>query len=130
MTSKIVLDAWYAQPIHCPFCGVALTSDEQVGCKHLLYVLSAANFVHRTDRFDQLAGINPDDNIWWPEFNAQDKEKYGKPIDVASNLLEQLVSAVEFEIRGPTDSTLVGFAPFENELCIFGREHKSPYSAF
>lgn len=129
MTSKIVLNAWYAQPIHCPFCGEALAPNEELGCKHLLYVMSADNFIHRAERFDQLAGINPDENVLWPEFSTQDREKYGKPINVARKLLEQLVSAVEFEIQNPSDSTFVAFAPFENELCSFGKDHASPYSA-
>ncbi len=125
--NKCILKAWDAQPIHCPFCGKALQSYEQVSCKHLLYIISSGNYVSRTDRYDKLLGLAPGTGEAYPEFSAEERTRLGDPHNAACKVLEKLPAGLEFEIYGPTDSTFIGFAALDDELCGWGVAHKSPY---
>lgn len=127
--NRCTLSKWYFQPVHCPFCGEALAPDEGLSCKHLLYIISAGNFVSRSDRFDQALGLALGDGDFWPEFGIEDKSKFGDPHVAACKVLETLPAHLEFQIDGPTDSVLIGFAALDEELCGFGKDHKSPYGA-
>jgi hypothetical protein len=126
MHNRVVLERWYAQPIHCPFCGAALEPNEEVACKHLLYIISGGNFVLRSDRFNQTLEI--DVGEFGPEFSLKEKARFGSPESAAAGVLGMLPNGVEYEIVAPTDSAFVGFAAFEEELCGWGIDHQSPYS--
>lgn len=126
--NKLVLENWWAQPIHCPFCGEALQPDDQVSCKHLLYVIAAGNFLFRSKRFDEALGIEPESGVLWPEFTEAESSIHGCPYDVAIKILGMFINNLGYENRGPTDSSMVGFAAMEEELCAFGVVHCSPYN--
>jgi len=124
--NRVVLNDWYAQPVHCPFCGVAIMPSEETWCKHLLYAIVGGNFAFRSARFNaQLPGEADD---LGPEFSLKDRGSMGAPISVAKDVLETMPNGTEFEICDPADSTFLGFAVLESELCGWEREHKSPYT--
>lgn len=125
--NTVVLESWYAQPIHCPFCGAPLRPDEDVSCKHLLYVISGGDFVARSRRFDTLLGIEPGEGACWPFFSNDEKQRFGKPLDVANRVREQLVASLEYQIYDPGDATCIGYAALDEELCGWGLDHQSPY---
>lgn len=120
-------DNWYAQPIHCPFCGHALEPIEEVSCKHLLYVAAAGNFLYRSQRFDEKLGEMFGVSEGRPDFDLNDKKNIGAPYDLAKKVRAEFPPSIEFEIVGPTDSSFVGYAALDDELCVFGRDHQSPY---
>lgn len=124
--NSITLCNWYAQPIHCPFCGEAMEPDEGLSCKHLLYVIAAGNFISRTERFDQLLNEEFGESDGWPEFLTSDINQIGDPYEVANKIRNKFES-VEFDIQTPTDGTFIGYAAFFEELCAFGKDHASPY---
>jgi hypothetical protein len=123
----VVFDNWYAQPIHCPFCGEALPADEQVSCKHLLYIISAGNFCTRSELFDQELGLEPESGPCWPELSRDEIHLLGKPYEVANRVRGRMDVSIEYEIRNPSDSAFIGFAALDDELCGWGRNHQSPY---
>lgn len=126
-SNNVFVQNWYSQPIHCPFCGKALESQSDVACKHLLFIISAGNFVARSKRCDSLIGNGSEDGVVWPEFSVHDKQKFGLPTEVSIKVLEKSPSSMQYCLEGPTDTTFVGFAPLEEELCQWGKTHESPY---
>lgn len=129
MANTVTLDAWYAQPVHCPFCGEAIAPVDGASCKHMLYIIGDGNFLYRSEQFDRLIGIVPGEGPCWPEFSTSEKNSLGNPHDVATRVREQLVASMEFEIRNPSDSTHIGYAALDEELCGWGIDHMSPYRA-
>lgn len=125
--NNVILSDWYAQPIHCPFCGEALWPSDGASCKHLLYIISAGNFVGREARFDMRLSANDYVDTNWPEFCREEIHKYGQPYDVANRIRQTFTNSVEYEIQGPTDSSYVCFASLDEELCGWGYSHQSPY---
>ena len=123
--NTVVFDNWFLQPIHCPFCGHALPPNEEVACKHLLYIIANDNFVFRSERFDAILGADQDD--FGPEFSRADSARYGGPLRAARDVIEQLPNGIEFDLPTPTDGALIGFAAWDAELCAFGKDHQSPY---
>jgi hypothetical protein len=123
--NTVTFDNWWAQPIHCPFCGEVLYPDQTESCKHLLYILSAGNFVMRSARFD--AELGQEAGECWPEFSQGERERIGRPETVARDVLLLLPNGIEFDITTPTDGALIGFAAYQEELCAFGKDHQSPY---
>lgn len=126
--NTVVLEGWYAQPIHCPFCGASLMPDDGESCKHLLYVISGGDFVARSHRFDRLLGLEPGEGACWPFFSQEEKKRLGKPFDVADRVRGELVASLEYQINNPGDTTCVGYAALDEELCGWGVDHQSPYN--
>lgn len=93
----------------------------------MLYIIASENFIQRAERFDRVAKLEQGESVLWPEFSLDDNAKYGKPYDVAQKVLSELSSSVEYEIVDPSDSVFIGFAPLEEELCGWGRNHVSPH---
>ena len=122
--NTVVVENWYAQPIHCPFCGHAQIPNEK-NCKHLLYVIVDGNFAERSPRFDALLGGEASE--CHPEFSINDRAKFGKPRDVADQVRDKLPTSIEFLIMDPGGGSEVGFAALDEELCGWGRDHQSPY---
>jgi hypothetical protein len=127
-SNKVVFLNWYAQPIHCPFCGTALEPTEQVSCKHLLYIIHGGNFIIRSARFDAALGVEPESGEWWPEFGEEEKARFGPPHLVVNLVRDAFVNSIEFHIDDPGDVCLIGFAALEEELCGWGIHHQSPYA--
>jgi hypothetical protein len=123
--NSITLDNWWAQPIHCPFCGQALVPNEEVPCKHLLYIIAYGNFVMRSVRFDSCIGLDQEE--FGPEFSRAEVDSIGSPVAVANRVLESLPNGVEFDVTTPSDGALIGFAAYHEELCAYGKDHQSPY---
>ena len=127
-SNKVVFENWYAQPIHCPFCGASLDPPEQDACKHLLYIIHGGNFITRSARFDRALGIEPESGDWWPEFGTEEKERFGKPHMVVNAVRDHFVNSIEYHIDDPGDVCLIGFAALDEELCGWGIRHQSPYA--
>lgn len=127
MTNCVRFENWYAQPIHCPFCGQALEPTNEVSCKHLLNVIAAGNFLYRSNRFDETLAHLFCASEGWPDFDLSDKKNIGASYDVANKVRAEFSPSVEFEIAGPTDSSFIAYAALDNELCAFSKEHQSPY---
>lgn len=121
------LEAWYAQPIHCPFCGAASPPESQDDCKHLLYAILGGNFVARSARFNRLLGIPNSAEFDEPEFTLNDKKRWGDPRTVAKKIRSQLLVSMEYQIVDPNDCAYVAFAAYEEELCGWGLDHRTPY---
>lgn len=125
--STVVLEHWYAQPLHCPFCGEDVQPDSDVGCPHLLYVAAAGNFLFRSERFDDVLGHligSSEEN--GSEFSRGDIVRLGKPYVVANKVRSAFLTSVEFDVRTPTDSNFVAFAALDSELCGFGKNQSKP----
>lgn len=125
--NTVRFEAWYVQPIHCPFCGVASPSESQENCKHLLYVILGGNFVARSPRFDRLLGILNRDDFDDPEFTFDEKKRWGGVHTAAQKARAQLPVSMEYQIVDPGDCAYLGFAAYDDELCGWGLKHKSPY---
>jgi hypothetical protein len=124
--NSITLDNWWAQPIHCPFCGAALQPNDDSCCKHLLYIVCAGNFVLRSARFD--AELGPVVLDFGPEFSLEERERIGPPHEVARKVLDGLPNGIEIDLTTPTDGAFIGFAAYKEELCAFGKDPQSPYA--
>lgn len=125
--NTVVLEGWYAQPVHCPFCGAPHIPAHDEWCKHLLYVISDGDFVVRSRRFDILLGIEPGEDVCGPFFSDDERQRFGKPSDAADRVREQLVASLEYQITDPGDTTYIGYAALDEELCGWGVDHQSPY---
>lgn len=126
--NNVVLENWYAQPIHCPFCGSAREPQDDMACKHLLYVILAGDFIFSAERFDQALdkrhGLTADCSA----LSVADTTKIGDSNEVAKQIRKaEFQSSVEFQIVDPSDICFICFAPLQEELCQFGKEHQSPY---
>lgn len=129
LKTTMCIENWYCQPIHCPFCGTALEPSNGTSCKHLLYIIHGGNFVVRTERFDFAFNKNYGETEGWPEFWIPDKKRIGNPYEIANQIrVANFHSSVEFDIVDPGGNSFICFAPMEAELCLFGRDHQSPYS--
>jgi hypothetical protein len=127
-SNKVVFENWYDQPIHCPFCGAALDPSDRNNCKHLLYVILDGNFMMRSARFDMALGIEPESGECWPEFTAEERNRFGPPRMIVNSVRDEFVNSIEFHIQDPGDVCLIGFAALDEELCGCGRDHQSPYA--
>lgn len=125
----VELDNWYAQPIHCPFCGTAFHPTDPNECKHLLYVIFDGNFQDRSERFNELAGLPMNQNDYDPELSFEDFKKYGEPDELVKKVASKVANLTEFQIDNVSDTAYFGFASLENELCGWGLDHVSPYEA-
>ena len=121
---KIRLEGWYDQPVHCPFCGSATKSDEpEVSCRHWLYT-AYFEFLARSDRFNKIAGLpeSLDD-----ELSLEESKIFGDIYEVLEKNRSKINNLVEYELLSPGDITLIAFAPIDEELVGWGRNHISPY---
>ncbi|SCA55933.1 hypothetical protein MTBPR1_140051 [Candidatus Terasakiella magnetica] len=123
----VELNQWYAQPIHCPFCGKASHSRDFPGCKHLLYVIFDGNFQYRSNYFNQVIGLSGDEDDFDAELNTDEIQKFGEPEDIGAKHSSSFSNLTEFQVDNVSDTAHFGFSSFETELCGWGLEHVSPY---
>lgn len=126
--TKLIIEQWYAQPIHCPFCGSAIDEEAMGRCDHWLYT-AYDSFLHLSDRV--LAFYKIDDNdLWDGEVPDELSTKYGSNYEVVEAIKLEFFNIVEFDLPTPLgDGTVFGFAPLDRELVYWGNDHVSPYDA-
>lgn len=123
----ITLQNWWAQPIHCPFCGTSLAPSDHDSCRHLLYIIGGGNFLYRSRRLNSAIGIQDSDDPEDGEFTSKQIAVFGRPSVVIQKIGNKFTNLVVFDISSFTDGNIIGFAPLDEELCLFGRVHISPY---
>lgn len=120
----VELTGWYAQPVHCPFCGEAIPPGDPEGCKHHLYLILEGEFHHLSDRFIAEMGLPNGLSDELPIRAVSDIETIDECRLRARAVFANLV---EFQIDAVSDVIYIGFANLETELVGWGREHMSPY---
>ncbi len=124
-TNNVVFENWYAQPIHCPFCGHAHEPQDEIACEHLLYVILGGDVIFSAERFDRVLDKRTSSKGGWTELSLADKKNIGDPYEVATQIrTAEFRSSVEFQIVDPADICFICFAPLEEELCQFGKERR------
>jgi hypothetical protein len=83
--NTITLEQWYANPIHCPFCGTP-SDPESEPCKHLLYVILGGDFMLKTNRVDLAIGLPPGSGACDLMFSLEDKRKHGKQLETVARV--------------------------------------------
>ncbi len=107
---RITLEKWYAQPVHCPFCGCATKLDEpEVSCRHWLYT-AYFEFLTRSERFNKVAGLPEDLD---PDMTTETTEKHGNNYEIINKNQHKFFNLVEYDLPTPSDGTLIGFAPID-----------------
>jgi hypothetical protein len=124
----IELTGWYAQPVHCPFCGEAQGPHDTSSCKHLLYVIFAGNFLYRSERFENATGILSKDDAYWPELSTVEIEKYGTPEDIVQSTANKFSNLTEYQVDNVSDVAIIGYANLDTETVGWGLYHASPYA--
>jgi len=123
----IELTGWYAQPVHCPFCGEALGPHEPPSCKHLLYVIFDGNFQFRSQRFEEAANFTRKQNEFGPELSIDDINKFGTVEEIVHKASKEFPNLTEFQVDNVSDIAYIGFSNHEAETCGWGLDHTSPY---
>ena len=121
----IELKNWYAQPVHCPFCGSGLNPHESFACKHQLYLVFDGAFYYIRERFAHELNL-PDGDLDSGDI-VFDKNIYGSTYDILDRAHGKIPNLVEFRIDNVSDMAHAGFANLDSETVGWGLKHKSPY---
>ena len=121
----VELKNWYAQPIHCPFCVIALDPHESFACKHQLYLVFQGAFYYIAERFAHALEL-PDKKLDSGDL-IFDEEAYGSTYDILERAHGRIHNLMEFRIDNVSDDACVGFANLDSEMVGWGLKHQSPY---
>ena len=123
----VELENWYAQPVHCIFCGEPLQPDEQVSCKHLVYVVSSGMFCYLADRANELLGLNDEELEFSPDFTRVQLHRLGGVSGIVEKCAGAFPNITEFRVNTVSDITRIAYASCGDELVYWGHQHQSPY---
>jgi hypothetical protein len=92
MKSVVVLQGWYAQPIHCPFCGEKIEPPETIGCKHHLYLIFSGQFVYVGENLVKTLGLPEDPFLEDPYDASWDTSEFGTVDEIVAKAASAFVS--------------------------------------